>query len=190
MQSMTGYGRGSVSADGREMTIELKSVNHRFLDISMRLPRHLLFLEDPIRKEISGTLSRGHIDVFLNYRNLRSDAKQITVNASLLASYITSARTANETLGLPDDFSLTAALNLPDVTEVSEADEDQEAVLALCSDAVGEALASLCRTYDQWRWSLELAPEEQIDQRIAQMSHTERRRASRRTKRGKAVGDV
>ncbi len=104
MQSMTGYGRGIVSADGREITIELKSVNHRFLDVSMRLPRHLLFLEDRIRRQISESLKRGHVDVFLNYRNTRNDAKQVVVNTPLLVSYVDAARGANESLQLPDDF--------------------------------------------------------------------------------------
>ena len=143
MQSMTGYGRGIVSADGREITIELKSVNHRFLDVSMRLPRHLLFLEDRIRKQISGALSRGHIDVFLNYRNTRNDAKQVVINTPLLVSYVDSARGANESLYLPDDFGLAAALNLPGVTEVLEAEEDQDAVAVLCHDAVEAALKEL-----------------------------------------------
>ena len=143
MQSMTGYGRGIVSADGREITIELKSVNHRFLDVSLRLPRHLLFLEDRIRRQISEVLKRGHVDVFLNYRNTRNDAKQVVVNTPLLVSYVEAARGANGSLRLPDDFGLSAALNLPGVTEVLEADEDQEAVAALCHDAVEAALKEL-----------------------------------------------
>ena len=63
MHSMTGYGRGSAMRDGREITVEFKSVNHRYLDISMRLPRHLAFLEDVLRQLLSGHLSRGHVDL-------------------------------------------------------------------------------------------------------------------------------
>ena len=143
MQSMTGYGRGIVSADGREITIELKSVNHRFLDVSMRLPRHLLFLEDRIRKQISETLKRGHVDVFLNYRNTRNDSKQVVINTPVLASYVGAAREANESLRLQDDLGLAAVLSLPGVTEVLEADEDQEAVAVLCHDALEAALKEL-----------------------------------------------
>ena len=65
MQSMTGFGRGVVCRDGREVVVELKSVNHRFLDISVRAPRVFLFAEDAIKKEISGFFARGHIDVFV-----------------------------------------------------------------------------------------------------------------------------
>ena len=112
MYSMTGYGKGSASLDGREMTVELKSVNHRYLDVGMRLPRHLSFLEDPIRSALTARLSRGHVDVFVNYRNLRSDARSVEIDASLLAAFVTAARQANEALNLRDDLSLTAALRL------------------------------------------------------------------------------
>lgn len=143
MYSMTGYGRGMAAIDGRELTIELKSVNHRYLDVSMRLPRHLLFLEDGIRKQLAASLSRGHVDVFINYRNTRSDARSVTVNTGLLTAYLSAAKEANESLGLRDDLGLTAALRLPDVTEVCEADEDRDAVSALCEKAVSLAVEEL-----------------------------------------------
>ena len=143
MYSMTGYGRGTAAIDGRELTIELKSVNHRYLDVSMRLPRHLLFLEDGIRKQLAASLNRGHVDVFINYRNTRSDARSVTVNTGLLSAYLSAAREANEALGLRDDLGLTAALRLPDVTEVCEADEDRDAVSALCEKAVALAVDEL-----------------------------------------------
>jgi len=143
MYSMTGYGRGTAAIDGRELTIELKSVNHRYLDVSMRLPRHLLFLEDGIRKQLAASLSRGHVDVFINYRNTRSDARSVTINTGLLTAYLSAAKEANEALGLRDDLGLTAALRLPDVTEVCEADEDRDAVSALCEKAVALAVEEL-----------------------------------------------
>lgn len=80
MKSMTGYGKGVVSREGRELTVELKSVNHRFLDVSMRLPRVLSCIEDTLRTTIASRLSRGHVDVFVNYRNTRSDAKTVRVD--------------------------------------------------------------------------------------------------------------
>ena len=145
MNSMTGYGRGSAASDGREITVELKSVNHRFLDVALRLPRRLLFLEDGIRKQLAASLSRGHVDVFLNYRNTRNDAEQVRVNTGLLAAYTAAVREANKELYLPDNFGLAEALQLPDVTEVTEADEDQAAVQELCSQAVAAALEELIR---------------------------------------------
>ena len=143
MYSMTGYGKGSASLDGREMTVELKSVNHRYLDVGMRLPRHLSFLEDPIRSALTARLSRGHVDVFVNYRNLRSDARSVEIDVPLLTAFVAAAKQANETLALRDDLSLTAALRLPDVSNVREADEDTDAVLALLNTAINSAIDNM-----------------------------------------------
>lgn len=143
MYSMTGYGRGTAAADGREITVELKSVNHRYLDLGMRLPRHLSFLEDVIRTYLTDALSRGHVDIFVNYRNTRSDAREVVIDASLMEAYVASARRANESLGLADDLTLSAALKLPDVSEVREADEDRDAVSAVCREALAAAVAEL-----------------------------------------------
>jgi uncharacterized protein (TIGR00255 family) len=143
MYSMTGYGKGSASGDGREITVELKSVNHRYLDVGMRLPRHLSFLEDGIRSLLGARLSRGHIDVFVNYRNLRSDARTVEIDVPLLFAFVSSAKQANETLQLTDDLTLSAALRLPDVSNIREADEDSEAVLALTQSALSAAIDAL-----------------------------------------------
>jgi uncharacterized protein (TIGR00255 family) len=143
MFSMTGYGKGSASTDGREMTVELKSVNHRYLDVGMRLPRHLAFLEEPIRSALTNRLSRGHVDVFVNYRNLRSDARTVEIDAPLLTAFVAAARQANEALCLQDDLSLTAALRLPDVSNVREADEDSDALLGLLNAAIKGAIDAL-----------------------------------------------
>ena len=143
MYSMTGYGRGTASVDGRELTIELKSVNNRFLDIGMKLPRQLSFLEDTLRKLLNDGLSRGHVDVFVNYRNLRSDAKTVRVDEALLKAYLTSARESAKALDLVDDLTLSRALTLPDVTTILPADEDQQALLELGRSVMTEAIANL-----------------------------------------------
>ena len=83
MRSMTGYGRTQCVQDGREMTVEVKSVNHRFLDVSPRLPRHLGFAEDMLRKVIAENMQRGHVDVFVTYRNSRADARKVSLDAAL-----------------------------------------------------------------------------------------------------------
>ena len=141
--SMTGYGRGIASRDGREMTVELKSVNHRYLDLGMRLPRHIGFLEDVFRTELSAKVSRGHVDLFVSYRNGRNDARVIVIDEALLAQYLIAARGAGERLGLPDDLTLSAVLRLPDVSDVVEAEEDRESVAALAREAVTLAVEEL-----------------------------------------------
>lgn len=143
MKSMTGYGKGVVSKDGRELTVELKSVNHRFLDVSMRLPRVLSCIEDTLRTTIASRLARGHVDVFVNYRNTRDDAKTVRIDNTLLCAYVTAAKTANSVLALQDDLTLSSVLRLPDVTEIVPADEDTDALITLAKDAANLALDSL-----------------------------------------------
>ena len=142
MLSMTGYGRAFRERDGRQMTIELKSVNHRFLDLAFRIPRNLMFMEDAARKAIGARLSRGHVDVFVTYRNLRTDARTVTVDRALYDAYARALDTVAEG-GLRDDRSLMSIARLPDVLVVTEAEEDQDAVTALMLDTLAEALDQL-----------------------------------------------
>ncbi|MDL2258229.1 YicC family protein [Eubacteriales bacterium OttesenSCG-928-K08] len=143
ISSMTGYGRGFAGREGREITVELKSVNHRYLDISLRLPRHLVFLEDTLRRQIAGSISRGHVDVYINYRNTRNDSKSILVDEAIVSQYITAAK---EIAGRYDvDGRLNAAnvLRLPDAVSVIEAEEDRDEVLLLAQNAMEAALKEL-----------------------------------------------
>lgn len=143
MRSMTGYGRCRHELDGREMTIELKTVNHRFLDLNLRLPRGLLFLEDAIRKQVCARLSRGHLDVFLTYRNARDDAREVRVDLPLLSAYSAAFDSIIRHSGIPDDRSLSRLASLPDVLTIAEMEDDQEAILALCREALDRALDAL-----------------------------------------------
>lgn len=142
MLSMTGYGRAMRAEDGRELTVELKSVNHRFLDLSFRMPRGLMFLEDDVRKLISRRVSRGHVDVFMTYRNLRSDARTVTVDRALFDAYWRALDELSGS-GLRDDRSLMAVARMNDVLIVTEAEEDQEALRRLTADTVNDALDAL-----------------------------------------------
>ena len=139
MLSMTGYGRATCEIDGRQLTIELKSVNHRFLDLSFRMPRNLMFLEDDARKAIGARLARGHVDVFMTYRNLRSDARTVTVDRALFDAYAAALDTVADA-GLRDDRSLMSIARMPDVMVITEAEEDQEALRALLKQTIDQAL--------------------------------------------------
>ena len=143
VNSMTGFGRGKAARDGREITIELKSVNHRYLDLSFRMPRHVSFLEDALRTGIGAALARGHVDAYVNYRNTRTDARTVEIDGALLGAYMTAGREAAASFSLEDDLTLSNALRLPDVTTVTEADEDREAVTALAKEALALALSEL-----------------------------------------------
>ena len=146
MQSMTGYGRAFVEIEGRQMTVEVKSVNHRFLDIAFRMPRNLMFLEDAARKAIGARLARGHVDVFVTYRNLRTDARTVQVDEALFSAYMDALRRLRDAAGseLRDDRTLMGIAHMPDVMTVTEAEEDQDAVRALLEAALGQALEALC----------------------------------------------
>ena len=142
MHSMTGYGRAMCELEGRQLTVELKSVNHRFLDVSFRMPRSFMFLEDDARKRIAAKLARGHVEVFMTYKNLRTDARTVRVDEALLGAY-TQAFDRIAAAGLPDDRSLTGVSRLPDVLTVEEAPEDQDALRALMAQTLDEALDQL-----------------------------------------------
>jgi len=140
MHSMTGYGRMSVERDGRQLTVELKSVNHRFLDLSFRMPRSFNCLEDMARKMIGARLARGHVDVFATYRNMREDSKKVTVDEALLGAYMTALDQIREKAGLADNRGLMQMAQMHDVLVVSEAEEDQEALKDLMEEALTGAL--------------------------------------------------
>jgi len=141
MRSMTGYGRATREMDGRELTIELKSVNHRFLDVNFRMPRSFMFLEDEARRQIGAYLSRGHVDVFVTYRNSRSDARTVALDRPLMDAYIKALDGIEE---LRDDRTLMNVARFPDVLTVTEAEEDQDALKALMIETIKAALETLC----------------------------------------------
>lgn len=144
MRSMTGYGRRQKSLEGREITVEIKTVNHRFLDLSFRLPRALAFAEDALRKQIGASLRRGHADVNVTYVNLRQDAREVRVDEGLALQYreaLVTVRRATRREGIMisgEDAAWIASQ--PDVLQVTVKEEDQEAVLALLLDTAQEAL--------------------------------------------------
>ena len=151
MRSMTGYVRRQVSRDGREMTVEVKTVNHRFLDISCRLPRALSFAEDAVRKQIGAALKRGHADVNVTYLNLRQDARQVRLDEGLARQYRDAMLLMRGTLfevgvNISDemrhlsDHDVSFIASQPDVLQVTVAEEDQEAVLSLLTEALALAL--------------------------------------------------
>lgn len=146
---MTGFGRACVERDGRELTVEFKSVNHRYLDVNIRLPRHLMFLEEPLRAALARHISRGHVDVYVNYRNWRKDALAVTVDEPRLAAYLAAARAAAQNAELPDDLTISHFLRMNDIVVVTEAEEDQPVLLALANETAEEALAQLRRMREQ-----------------------------------------
>ena len=126
IRSMTGFGRNILALENRKYTIEIKTINHRYNDISIRMPRYLIGLEDSLRQLISKNVSRGKIDVFVTIENLDTSSKNIKVDEALAGSYISEMHKLIEMYGLNNDISATSVLKLPDVIVASnEVDEDE-----------------------------------------------------------------
>ena len=144
MKSMTGYGKATVTRDNRELTIELKSVNHRFLDISTKIPRAFIAHEDVIRNGLSKGLSRGHIDVFLNYTLVGDTDKTVQVDMALARGYVESAKQLKE--AFPDlhlDFNVNALMRSNEVLSLKQTEEDAEVLREMVAEAVEKAVESL-----------------------------------------------
>ena len=144
MKSMTGYGKATVTRDNRELTIELKSVNHRFLDVSTKIPRAFIAYEDVIRNGLSKGISRGHIDVFLNYTLVGDTDKLVTVDMALARGYVESAKQLKE--AFPDlhfDFNVNALMRSNEVLTLKQAEEDEQAIREMVVEAVDKAVANL-----------------------------------------------
>ena len=124
---MTGYGRAVETVNGREFTVELRSVNNRYLDCSVRLPRMLSFAEDAVKQAVKGSISRGKVDVFITVRSEAGDEVQVSLNKSVLQSYLAAMHQMVDEFGVKDDISVSAVSRLPEVfvIEKPQVDEDQ-----------------------------------------------------------------
>ena len=150
MQSMTGYGRHRVCRDGRELTLELKAVNHRFLDLSFRLPKNLAFLEDALRTRINqSNLRRGHVDVFVTYQNTRTDAREVRIDEALLTAFNQAVKGMKKQLDPYRRASAAEVLTLSGALTVAQAEEDTEAVTELAMEAFDGAVEALIAMRDR-----------------------------------------
>ena len=144
MKSMTGYGRGVSSEGGVELTAEVKSVNNRFLDLSVKCPRIFLAEEERIRSAVRRYVTRGHVDVFVSFSDKREKEKTYSVDPSVALAYQRAADQLRELMpGVTDDTSLTFYLRLPDVVHAEESGEADEALIRALDGALEAALVSL-----------------------------------------------
>lgn len=142
MQSMTGYGKETSRQGDWEMTVELRAVNHRFLDLSMRLGRGLTFLEETIRKTLA-PLCRGHVDVQLTLRRISGSDSDVTVDATLAAAYMQAANTLQAATGAANDLTVSRLMQLDGVTTVTECALDEDALTAQCREVTALAMQHL-----------------------------------------------
>ena len=147
VKSMTGYGRAVETVNGREFTVELRSVNNRYLDCTVKLPRTLSFAEDAVKQAVKGAISRGKVDVFISMRSEGAQDVKITLNTAMVEGYLGAMRQMSADYGVRDDISVSLLSRMPDVFTVEKPDVDEEQLLSDLMSVVNKALAS----YDTMR---------------------------------------
>ena len=143
MKSMTGFGRGEKEVQGHVFTVEVKTVNHRYLESSIRLSRKLNALESKVRSVLKEKISRGKTDVFINYANHSQQQGSVWINDVKLAEYLKVLREQAHNYGLEDDLKLSHVLQLPEVMETEESQTDLEELEPILVAALNEALDQL-----------------------------------------------
>ena len=140
IRSMTGYGRSEQIVDGRAVTVEIKSVNHRYFEFSCRTTRGYSFLEEKLKSFLQGRITRGKVDAYISVEALESAQTQVLVNHSLAEGYVQALRELAERYGLRDDISVSTVSRYSDIFSVHKAPEDEEAVWSSVQQASEEAL--------------------------------------------------
>ena len=147
IKSMTGYGRNVETRNGREFTVELRSVNNRYLDCSVRLPRMLTFAEEAVKQAVKATVSRGKVDVFITLRTEGGEEAQVSLNKTVVEGYLTAMRQMVTECGVKDDISVSTLSRLPEVFSVEKPQVDEDELLSDLMAVVNGALAN----YDAMR---------------------------------------
>ena len=139
IKSMTGFGRGKYEKDGRTYTVEIKSVNHKYSDINVRVPRFLNSVEDTIRKRVAKSISRGKVDVFVSFENYSSKGTTIRVNRELAKEYIKELKILSEETGVKFDLSVIDVSKFPEILKIEDT-QDEELIANELMIAVDDAL--------------------------------------------------
>lgn len=128
MNSMTGYGRSRQVLDGREITVEIRSVNHRYLEYSARIPRMYGYLEEKLKTFLQSSVSRGKVEVTVSIQNLTGGDTVVQINQALAKGYLDAMRSQAESLGLTDDLTLSTLTRFNDVFTLQKLEEDQQVI--------------------------------------------------------------
>ena len=137
---MTGYGRVKVENDLREITVELRSVNHRYLDLNIKVPRIYGYLEEMVSKQAQAAIARGKVDIFVSVRAKEGADIRVSPNMAVIQGYVDAIRKVSETYGLSDEATALSLLRLPDAMEQSKEEADADQLKAEVSAVLDEAL--------------------------------------------------
>ena len=158
---MTGYGRCLETVNGREFTVEIRSVNNRYLDCSVKLPRSLSFAEDAVKQAVKNSISRGKVDVFVTLRSEGGLEAQVTLNTAMVEGYLAAMKQMADAYGVRDDISVSLLSRMNDVFAVEKPQVDEEQLLSDLMGVVNKALES----YDAMRSTEGLALENDLRSR-------------------------
>ena len=147
VKSMTGYGRAVETVNGREFTVEIRSVNNRYLDCTIKLPRMLSFAEDAVKQAVKASVSRGKVDVYVSQRSEEASDVRVTLNSALAASYVSAMRQMAQELKIREDISVALVSKMSDVFTVDKPQVDEEQLQEDLLEVVKKALSS----YDAMR---------------------------------------
>lgn len=173
IRSMTGFGRGSYENEGREYLIEVKSVNHKYCDINFRMPKSFSGIENKLRKLIEEYLSRGKIDIFIDFQNFSDAGNNIKFNKELAKAYIKNLKELGEETGINSEISVVDISKMPDIFK-KEDNTDEELIFNELSIALNEALKNLVTMKEVEGEKLKVDLEariEEISEKINQISN-------------------
>ncbi len=139
MYSMTGYGKAVYSQDGLDITVEIKSVNNRFLDLNSKYPKSFAAYDDAIRKTVQSKLGRGRVDLFITFQDNREREVQLNVDLPLARSYYSAAKLLSDDLGAENDVTVSSIMRMPDVVSSKNSDDGDD-----FSELIVELVASAC----------------------------------------------
>ena len=139
---MTGYGRAVETVNGREFTVELRSVNNRYLDCSVKLPRSLSFGEDAVKQAVKNTISRGKVDVYITVRSETADTAKVTLNTAMVEGYLAAMQQMAVNYSVKNDISVSLLSRMPEVFSVEKPEVDEEQLLSDLMGVANKALAN------------------------------------------------
>lgn len=149
MKSMTGFGRAKLEKNNRIYTVEIKSVNHKYNDITIKLPKSLSYMEDKIKKEISSNIARGKIDVYISFENYSEEGKQVIINHDLVNEYMKQFKILAEQNNLNLDIPVTEITKLPDVLTLKETQDEEEIIENELLECLKEAISNFTNMREQ-----------------------------------------
>lgn len=141
LKSMTGYGRSQMILNGRDILVEIRSVNHRYYEYSSRIPRAYNYIDEKLKALLKTGISRGKAEVSVSIVNIEGKDTEIAINKGIAEGYVNALRGVAEELGLIDDLSLSKLMKLPDIFSIQKAPDDEEQVWSDVSAVANDALA-------------------------------------------------